>query len=113
MTFSTYRINRDALSNLDPSNKNLLSETASNVESLLGNTPITLDYNTLDSAAFFDSEVDLFTDSVINSIKDSTNGKINIVLVPRSPTTAAAEYNNMNCELGSLFWEPDYNDVSA
>ena len=113
MTFSTYRINRDAISNLDPANKNLLSETSANIESLLGKTPITLDYNTLDSAAFFNSKVDLFTDSVINSIKDSTKGMVNIVLVPRSPTTAAAEYNNMNCELGSLFWEPDYNDVSA
>lgn len=112
-TFSTYRINRDSISNLDPDNKNLLAQTAKNAEQLLGNQPIKLDYNTLDSAAFFNSKVDLFTDSVINSVKDATNNKINIVLVPRSPTTAAAEYNNMNCELGSLFWEPDYNDVSA
>ena len=108
--FSTYQINKNSLSNLY--NKNLIKNTISNLDSLAGNK-LTLNYYTLDNAPFFSSKVTLFNDSVINAIDSATNNKINFNLIPRSPTTFNAVYNNQNCELGSMFWSPDYNDVSS
>ncbi len=111
--FSTYRINSASLSNLSIKNKNLLLNTKNNLDSLLGNQSLNLNYYTLDSAPFFNSKVNLFCSSVIDSLKSATNDKLNFKIIPRSPTTVNQVYYNNNCELGSLFWSPDYNDVSA
>ncbi|MBO6072541.1 hypothetical protein J6P59_02700 [bacterium] len=97
--FSTYQINKDSLSNLY--NKNLIKNTISNLDSLVGNK-LTLNYYTTDEAPFFNSKVTLFNDSFINAIDSATNNKVNFNLIPRSPTTSNAVNNNQNCELGTM-----------
>ena len=108
--YSTYRIDKDSLGNLNQ--KDLIKNTISNLDGLVSNK-LTLNYNTAESSSFFTSRVSLFTDSAINTISSTSNNKINLHLVPRSPATFTAWWLNQNCELCSNWWQPDYNDVSS
>ncbi|MBR4486257.1 hypothetical protein IKS57_02675 [bacterium] len=85
--YSTYRIDKDSLGNLNQ--KDLIKNTISNLDGLVSNK-LTLNYNTAESSSFFTSRVSLFTDSAINTISSTSNNKINLHLVPRSPATFTA-----------------------
>ena len=108
--YSTYRIDKTSLNNLNQ--KDLIKNTVSNLDELAGNK-LSIDYNTALSSSFFNSRNTLFTNSVINTINSTSNNKINLHLVPKSPATFNAWWFDQNCEIGSMEWSPDYNDISS